>query len=41
MDYPSNNTESRKNKHLNLVERMTIQIRIYNIKISGYVIGED
>lgn len=28
MDYPNNITESRKNKHLNFEERMTIQIRI-------------
>ena len=28
MDYPNNNTESRKNKHLNFEERMTIQIRL-------------
>lgn len=28
MDYPNNNTESRKNKHLNYEERMTIQIRL-------------
>jgi len=27
MDYPNNNTESRKNKHLNFKERMTIEIR--------------
>lgn len=25
MDYPNNNTEVRKNKHLNFEERMTIQ----------------
>ena len=28
MDYPNNNTESRKNKHLNFKERMTIEIRL-------------
>jgi IS30 family transposase len=28
MDYPNGNTESRKNKHLNFEERMTIQIRL-------------
>lgn len=28
MDYPNNNTESRKNKHLNFEERLTIQIRL-------------
>lgn len=28
MDYPNNSTESRKNKHLNLKERMTIEIRL-------------
>lgn len=28
MDYQNNNTESRKNKHLNFEERMTIQIRL-------------
>ena len=28
MDYPNNNTESRKNKHLNFKERMTIKIRL-------------
>ena len=27
MDYQDNNTESRKNKHLNFKERMTIEIR--------------
>lgn len=28
MDYPNNNTESRKNKHLNFNERMIIEIRL-------------
>lgn len=28
MDYQNNNTESRKNKHLNFKERMTIEIRL-------------
>lgn len=28
MDYPNDNTENRKNKHLNFEERMTIQIRL-------------
>ena len=28
MDYTNNTTESRKNKHLNFEERMTIQIRL-------------
>ncbi|MEG2354262.1 MAG: IS30 family transposase, partial [Clostridium sp.] len=28
MDYPNNITESRKNKHLNFEERMTIQLRL-------------
>lgn len=28
MEYPNNNTESRKNKHLNFKERMTIQLRL-------------
>lgn len=28
MDYLNNNTESRKNKHLNFKERMTIEIRL-------------
>lgn len=28
MDYPNNNTESHKNKHLNFQERMTIQLRL-------------
>ena len=28
MDYKNNNTESRKNKHLNFKERMTIELRL-------------
>lgn len=28
MDYPNNNTESRKNKHLNFKERMIIELRL-------------
>lgn len=28
MDYQNNNTESRKNEHLNFKERMTIEIRL-------------
>ncbi|MDD6771799.1 MAG: helix-turn-helix domain-containing protein, partial [Inconstantimicrobium porci] len=28
MNYPYHNTESRKNKHLNFKERMTIEIRL-------------
>ena len=28
MNYPNHNTESRKNKHLNFKERMTIEIRL-------------
>lgn len=28
MEYPNNNTESHKNKHLNFNERMIIEIRL-------------
>ncbi len=28
MDYPNNTTESRKNKHLSLEERIIIQVRL-------------
>ena len=31
MDYQNNNTESRKNKHLNFKERMTIEIRLKDV----------
>ncbi|SQC85643.1 IS1470, transposase [Clostridium perfringens] len=28
MDYQNHNTESRKNKHLNMKERMIVEIRL-------------
>lgn len=31
MDYQNNNIESRKNKHLNMKERMIVEIRLKNI----------
>ena len=40
MDYPNNNTESRKNKHLNFEERMTIQIRLKD-GLSPYRIAKE
>lgn len=40
MDYPNNNTEVRKNKHLNFEERMTIQIRLQD-GFSPYKIAKD
>lgn len=40
MDYPNNNTEVRKNKHLNFEERMTIQIRLKD-GMSPYRIAKD
>jgi len=40
MDYPDNNTESRKNKHLNFQERLTIQIRLKD-GFSAYKIAKE
>jgi len=40
MDYPNNNTESRKNKHLNFKERMTIQLRLKDGR-SAYKIAKE
>lgn len=40
MDYPNNNTESRKNKHLNFNERMTIEIRLKD-GLSPYKIAKE
>jgi len=40
MDYQNNNTESRKNKHLNFEERMIIQIRLKD-GFSAYKISKE
>ena len=40
MDYPNNNTESRKNKHLNFNERMTNEIRLKD-GLSPYKIAKE
>lgn len=40
MDYSNNNTESRKNKHLNFQERMTIQLRLKD-GLSAYRISKE
>lgn len=40
MDYPNNNIESRKNKHLNFEERLTIQIRLKD-GFSAYKIAKE
>lgn len=40
MDYPNNNTESRKNKHLNFEERMTIQVCLKD-GLSAYRIAKE
>lgn len=40
MDYPNNNTESRKNKHLNFEERMIIQLRLKD-GLSSYKIAKE
>jgi IS30 family transposase len=40
MEYPNNNTESRKNKHLNFEERITIQIRLKD-GLSPYKIAKE
>lgn len=40
MEYPNDNTESRKNKHLNFEERMTIQIRLKD-GFTPYKIGKE
>ena len=40
MDYPNNNTDSRKNKHLNFEERMTIQLRLKD-GLSAYKIAKE
>ncbi len=39
MDYPNNNTELRKNKHLNFEERITIQLCIKD-GLSSYKIAK-
>ena len=40
MEQQNNNTESRKNKHLNYEERMTIQIRL-NDGFTPYKIAKE
>jgi len=40
MDYPNNNTELRKNKHLNFTERMTIELRLKD-GLSPYKIAKE
>ena len=40
MDYPNDNTESRKNKHLNFKERMTIELRLKD-EFSPYKIAKE
>ncbi|NFA42183.1 helix-turn-helix domain-containing protein, partial [Clostridium botulinum] len=40
MDYQNNNTESRKNKHLNFKDRMTIELR-RNDGFSPYKIAKE
>jgi len=40
MDYPNNNTELRKNKHLNFNERMTIELRLKD-GLSPYKIAKE
>ncbi len=40
MDYQNHNTESRKNKHLNFKERMTIEIRLKD-GFSAYKIAKE
>ena len=40
MNYPNHNTESRKNKHLNFKERMTIEIRLAD-GCSAYKIAKE
>lgn len=41
MDYSNNNTELRKNKHLNFEERMTIQLRLNQDGFSPYKIAKE
>lgn len=40
MDHQNHNTESRKNKHLNFKERMTIEIRLKD-GFSAYKIAKE
>ena len=40
MDYPNNNTETRKNKHLNYAERVKIEIRLQD-RWSKYKIAQE
>ncbi|NFA42924.1 helix-turn-helix domain-containing protein, partial [Clostridium botulinum] len=40
MDHQNNNTESRKNKHLNFKDRMTIELR-RNDGFSPYKIAKE
>ena len=40
MDHSKSNTQSRKNKHLNFSERMTIELRL-NDGFSAYKIAKE
>ncbi|MBQ3423505.1 MAG: helix-turn-helix domain-containing protein, partial [Romboutsia sp.] len=40
MDHQNHNTESRKNKHLNFKERMTIELRLKD-GFSAYKIAKE
>ncbi|EOU1109504.1 helix-turn-helix domain-containing protein, partial [Clostridium perfringens] len=40
MDYQNHNTESRKNKHLNMKERMIVEIRLKD-GFSAYKIAKE